>query len=310
MNFRIEDHSTDNRFIVKVIFDSDITSYFTLDNYDVVVVALGNDTSRSLENRNNAFGEFGLTATCPDSNRIIDESLINNKGIVMFLAANNELDIYILPRCVRAGNTIGFNNCIIKINCGYDKEEILNIEINSILYPKIVRESDIYKVNPAEEDPILPNMVESRSCYTYSDISTSGIVDHNIIYNTEDSLFVNTYSGVDYIDDDMDPSVPMYISKLSAYLAADDNITFDNAVIESYLYNNLNNTQLPIDYNILGSGTLEKDVISASYYDEIQTPYKSNINYYEIEQLITTTASGYFKNELTFNISALLNNNE
>ena len=326
MNFRIEDCSTDTKFIAKVIFDDDVTSYFALDNYDVNILELTTGESRELEPdtehgylKDISFGNFGLRTGCPDFNLYMEENLANNDGIVMFLAANNELDVYLVPKCKCSDHVIGFNNCRLKIVCGYGVGEgandLTSIEIDAPLYPRIIRDPNIEKCNPSDLDPILPNDI-SRSCYTYPEISNENMVKHNITYNTDDSIYVNTYLSADNIDnfditnipdsDVLDPNTPVYVSKLSAYFLADDPaFTFKDAVKESYLYNNLNNTQIPIKYNVENSGTIIFPVMNKYSYD---LPFSSEVNYYEIKQLIYTSALGYYKNELTFNISATVDN--
>ena len=184
--------------------------------------------------------------------------------------------------------------------------------IDAPLYPRIIRDPNIEKYIPSQEDLILPNDV-SRSCYTYPEISNENIVKHNITYNTDDSIYVNTYLSADNIEndfdipdsDELDPNTPIYVSKLSAYfLANEPTFTFDDAVKESYLYNNLNNTQIPIKYNVKEGETTEFEVMQ-KYHSE---PYYATTNCYEVEQLIYTSALGYYKNELTFNISATVDN--
>ena len=330
MNFRIEDCSTDTKFIAKVIFDDDVTSYFALDNYDVNILELTTGESRELEPdtehgypKDISFGNFGLRTGCPDFNLYMEENLSYNDGIAMFLAANNELDVYLVPKCKSGSHVIGFNNCRVKIVCGYGVGEgandLTSIEIDAPLYPRIIRDPNIEKYDPSVPDPILPNDI-SRSCYTYPEISNENMVKHNITYNTDDSIYVNTYLSADNIEtdfdipnydtdipdlDELDPNTPIYVSKLSAYfLANEPTFTFDDAVKESYLYNNLNNTQIPIKYNVKEGETTEFEVMQ-KYHSE---PYYATTNCYEVEQLIYTSALGYYKNELTFNISATVDN--
>ena len=330
MNFRIEDCSTDTKFIAKVIFDDDVTSYFALNNYDVNILELTTGESRELMPvegypKDISFGDFGLRTGCPDFNLYMEENLAYNGGIAMFLAANNELDVYLIPRCRQDGSDeyIGFNNCRVKIVCGYGVGEgandLTSIEIDAPLYPRIIRDPNIEKYIPSQEDPILPNDV-SRSCYTYPEISNENMVKHNIIYNTDDSIYVNTYLSADNIEtdfvipnydtdipdlDELDPNTPVYVSKLSAYfLAGDPAFTFEDSVKESYLYNNLNNTQIPIKYSANEGETTEFEVMKQYHND----PYYATTNCYEVEQLIYTSALGYYKNELTFTISATVDN--
>lgn len=324
MNFRIEDCSTDTKFIAKVIFDDDVTSYFALDNYDVNILELTTGESRELmpvdgSPKDISFGDFGLRTGCPDFNLYMEENLATNGGIAMFLAANNELDVYLVPKCKLGEQVIGFNNCRVKIVCGYGigegANDLTSIEIDAPLYPRIIRDPNIEKCDPSEPDPILPLEI-SRSCYTYPEISNENMVKHNITYNTDDSIYVNTYLSADNIDnfditnipdsDELDSNTPVYVSKLSAYFLADDPaFTFDNAVKESYLYNNLNNTQIPIKYNIENSGTVIFPVMNKYSYD---LPFSAKVNYYEVKQSIYTSALGYYKNELTFTISATVDN--
>lgn len=335
MNFRIEDCSTDTKFIAKVIFDDDVTSYFALDNYDVNILELTTGESRELEPdideelghnfpKDISFGNFGLRTRCPDFNFYIESNLSYNKGVVMFLAANNELDVYLIPRSrqIDSDEYIGFNNCRIKIVCGYGVGEgandLTSIEINAPLYPRIIRDPNIEKYDPSQKDPILPSGI-SRSCYTYPEISNKNMVKHNITYNTDDSIYVNTYLSADNIKtdfipdydtgipdlDELDPNTPIYISKLSAYFLADDPaFKFEDSVKESYLYNNLNNTQIPIKYSANEGERTEFEVMKQFH----NAPYSAATICYEVEQLIYTSALGYYKNELTFNISATVDN--
>ena len=240
MNFRIEDCSTDTKFIAKVIFDDDVTSYFALDNYDVNILELTTGESRELipvegYPKDISFGNFGLRTGCPDFSLYMESNLSNNKGIVMFLAANNELDVYLIPRSRQPNSDeyIGFNNCRVKIVCGYGVGEgandLTSIEIDAPLYPRIIRDPNIEKYDSSVPDPILPNDI-SRSCYTYPEISNENMVKHNITYNTDDSIYVNTYLSADNIEtdffipdsDELDPTTPVYVSKFSAYFLADD----------------------------------------------------------------------------------------
>lgn len=328
MNFRIEDCSTDTKFIAKVIFDDDVTSYFALNNYDVNILELTTGESRELipvegYPKDISFGNFGLRTGCPDFNLYMEANLSNNKGIVMFLAANNELDVYLIPRSRQSNSDeyIGFNNCRVKIVCGYGVGEgandLTSIEIDAPLYPRIIRDPNIEKYDPSDPrqiDPILPNDI-SRSCYTYPEISNENMVKHNITYNTDDSIYVNTYLSADNIDnfditnipdsDELDPNTPIYVSKLSAYFLADDPaFTFENSVKESYLYNNLNNTQIPIKYSANEGVRTEFEVMEQFH----NASYTAATNCYEVEQLIYTSALGYYKNELTFTISATVDN--
>lgn len=334
MNFRIEDCSTDTKFIAKVIFDDDVTSYFALDNYDVNILELTTGESRELEPdideelghnfpKDISFGNFGLRTGCPDFNLYMEENLSYNDGIAMFLAANNELDVYLVPKCKSGDHVIGFNNCRIKIVCGYGVGEgandLTSIEIDAPLYPRIIRDPniEISERSPSKEDPILPSGI-SRSCYTYPEISNENMVKHNIIYNTDDSIYVNTYLSADNINfiipnydteipdlDELDPNTPIYVSKLSAYFLADDPaFKFEDSVKESYLYNNLNNTQIPIKYSANEGERTEFEVMKQFH----NAPYSAATICYEVEQLIYTSALGYYKNELTFNISATVDN--
>lgn len=329
MNFRIEDCSTDTKFIAKVIFDDDVTSYFALDNYDVNILELTTGESRELMPvegypKDISFGNFGLRTGCPDFNLYMEENLANNDGIAMFLAANNELDVYLVPKCKCNDHVIGFNNCRIKIVCGYGVGEgandLTSIEIDAPLYPRIIRDPNIEKLDTSDprqvDEPILPHDI-SRSCYTYPEISNENMVKHNITYNTDDSIYINTYLSADNFvipnydiempdSDELDPNTPIYVSKLSAYfLANEPTFKFEDAVKESYLYNNLNNTQIPIEYNVKNLGTVTFPVMNKYSYD---LPFSSEVNCYEVEQLIYTSALGYYKNELTFNISATVDN--
>ena len=330
MNFRIEDCSTDTKFIAKVIFDDDVTSYFALDNYDVNILELTTGESRELMPvedypKDTSFGNFGLRTGCPDFNLYMESNLSYNKGIVMFLAANNELDVYLIPRSRQSDSDeyIGFNNCRVKIVCGYGigegANDLTSIEIDAPLYPRIIRDPNIEKYIPSQEDPILPTDV-SRSCYTYPEISNENMVKHNITYNTDDSIYVNTYLSADNIEtdfvipnydtdipdlDELDLNTPVYVSKLSAYFLADDPaFTFENSVKESYLYNNLNNTQIPIKYSANEGVRTEFEVMEQFH----NAPYTATTNCYEVKQLIYTSALGYYKNELTFTISATVDN--
>ena len=330
MNFRIEDCSTDTKFIAKVIFDDDVTPYFALGNYDVNILELTTGESRELMPvegypKDISFGNFGLRTGCPDFNLYMESNLSNNKGIVMFLAANNELDVYLIPRSSQPGSDeyIGFNNCRVKIVCGYGVGEgandLTSIEIDAPLYPRIIRDPNIEKYDSSVPDPILPNDI-SRSCYTYPEISNENMVKHNITYNTDDSIYVNTYLSADNIEtdfvipnydtdipdlDELDLNTPVYVSKLSAYFLADDPaFTFENSVKESYLYNNLNNTQIPIKYSANEGERTEFEVMKQFH----NASYTAATNCYEVKQLIYTSALGYYKNELTFNISATVDN--
>lgn len=299
MDYNIIETYNEKKYSAKIVFTDDIQNYLLNGEINFTVYDLLTNNYIESEDWTDLSNTYGLTAPFTSSDEQIINSLINNKGIVIYyLPDDKSLNLVMIPRCRNYKNdVIGFYASTVHFNAKYN-DDLINVDFVAKLYPRIIRADGFEKYVPGAEDPILPNNVE-RPGYNFPDIySDDRKINHNIIYNTRDQIYVNTTtSAAEY------PEVPLYISKMSAYFMAEYNDSFyldlDNA--KSCLYNDKNLTEIPINY----SYNTKPQVNELQVLEQQDTAgYWTTVSSYNITQYIYTDKIGRYENKLFFGLSA------
>lgn len=299
MDYNIIETYNEKKYSAKIVFTDDIQNYLLNGEINFTVYDLLTNDYIESDDWADLSNRYGLTAPFTSSDEQIINSLINNKGIVIYyLPDDKSLNLIMIPRCKNYKNdVIGFYASTVHFNAKYN-DDLINVDFVAKLYPRIIRADSFEKYVPAAEDPILPNNVE-RPGYNFPDVYPDDRkIDHNIIYNTRDQIYVNTTtSAAEH------PEVPLYISKMSAYFMAEYNDSFaldlDNA--KSCLYNEKNLTEIPIDY----SYDMKPQVNELQVLEQQDTAgYWTTVSSYNITQYIYTDKIGRYENKLFFGLSA------
>lgn len=299
MDYNVIETYNEKKYSAKVVFPEDIQNYLLNGKFNFTVYDLLTNNYIESNSWSDLSTKYGITAPFTTADEQIKNSLINNKGIVVYYLQDDfSLNIVMIPRCKNERNTvIGFYTSTIHFNAKYN-EELINVDFVAKLYPIINRADNFDKYVPGTEDPVLPNNIE-RPGYNFPDVYPDGRkINHNLVYNTKDQIYVNTTtSAAEY------PEVPLYISKMSAYFTVENSDSFaldlDNA--KSCLYNDRTLTEIPIDYSYDVTPIVNN--IHVIEQDD-DAGYWASVSAYNITQYLYTDKVGRFENKLFFGLSA------
>lgn len=329
MEYTITENSTDIRYSATILFNEPIYSYFQNNLFYISINDIISDKFIEINDFTTLRNNYGQNASLPQvysgnksSEEIqLDNSLVKNGGIVIDFIDENTIKVVIIPKCTDGIDTIGFYTSNIKISINH-VSGFIDIDLEAKLYPKILRENNIIKLDSTAEDPVLiddPSMPETlRPCNRFLPATTVGSkhVKYNFNYRTDNSIFVNTNHKEDISVDE----VPLYISKLSAcFIKNEDSDIFDPnwETIDSCLYNDKNQTKIDIDYagydnsieETYPPGTefepqnINKLIIEKTENNGEIKSYNMNINVYKFIQYLYTENIGKFENTLAFKIN-------
>lgn len=299
MDYNVIETYNEKKYSAKVVFPEDIQNYLLNGEFNFTVYDLLTNNYVEADSWTDLTANYGLTAPFTTADEQIKNSLINNKGIVVYYLQDDfSLNVVMIPRCKNyQNNVIGFYTSTIHFNAKYN-EELINVDFVAKLYPRIIRADNFDKYIPDAEDPILPNNVE-RPGYDFPDVYPDGRkINHNLIYNTKDQIYVNTTTSAAVY-----PEVPLYISKMSAYFMAEysDSFALDLNNAKSCLYNDKTLAEIPIDYSYDATPAVNDIHVIEQDND---AGYWTSVSSYNITQYLYTDKVGRFENKLFFGLSA------
>lgn len=312
MDYNIIETYNEKKYCAKVVFESDIQNYLLYGDFNISVYDLLADGYIELNSWSDVQERYGLTAPFTSAEAQITNSLVNNKGIVIYYVPDEKTLYFIMiPRCKNVNNdVIGYYTSTIHFNAIYNNDTI-SVDFVAKLYPRIIRADSFEKYVPEAEDPILPSAVK-RPEYTFPDIYPDGRkISHNLRYDTIGQIYVNTNAkpgpegiAVEESPEITDPAiVPIYTSRLSAYFMTDydDSFYLDLNGAKSCLYNDKNLSEIPIDYSYKTTPYVSKIQIIQTEQD---AGYWTEMSAFDVTQYIYTDKIGRFENKLFFGLSA------
>ena len=299
MDYNVIETYNEKKYSAKIVFPEDIQNYLLYGEFNFTVYDLLTNNYVESDSWTDVSTNYGLTAPFTTADEQIKNSLIKNKGLVVYYLPDDfSLNLVMIPRCKNyQNNVIGFYTSTVHFNAKYNGE-LINVDFVAKLYPRIIRADNFDKYVPAAEDPILPNNVE-RPAYDFPDVYPDDRkINHNLVYNTKDQIYVNTTtSAAEY------PEVPLYISKMSAYFMAEysDSFVLDLDNAKSCLYNDRTLTEIPIDYSYDATPVVN-DIHVLEQDDD--AGYWASVSSYNITQYLYTDKVGRYENKLFFGLSA------
>lgn len=296
VDFTVNDKSTIDRFHVELTFAFNVSDYLENDGFRITIRDLLTHKDLLITSDDLLYGDgYGLVPiTDVEINeetkaKQINDSLIENEGLVIFLTGYNILTIIMIPRCTKANKTIGFysSNVFIQFT---DDESVNSITFYANLFPKMIRNETIVQ-NEEIDDPVLKDM-NIRPAFDFNK-NIDKNVERLFNYDTKQIFYANTTSK-EYKDDE----VPVYISTISAM--GIDNVdkaiydfNYDWEHAESYLVDESNGQKYDIDYTVENPDSYEFEPVPG---------FKTTVNDYLITQYIYKETPGFYKNKLVFNL--------
>lgn len=296
VDFTVNDKSTIDRFHVELTFAFNVSDYLENDGFRITIRDLLTHKDLLITSDDLLYGDgYGLVPiTDVEINeetkaKQINDSLIENEGLVIFLTGYNILTIIMIPRCTKANKTIGFysSNVFIQFT---DDESVNSITFYANLFPKMIRNETIVQ-NEEIDDPVLKDM-NIRPAFDFN-MNIDKNVERLFNYDTKKIFYANTTSK-EYKDDE----VPVYISTISAM--GIDNVdkaiydfNYDWEHAESYLVDESNGQKYDIDYTVENPDSYEFEPVPG---------FKTTVDDYLITQYIYKETPGFYKNKLVFNL--------
>ena len=310
MDYILKETVTDIRYTANLKFTEKIGDSIRNGNFNINLVDTILSTNISINGSN--FANYGITAPFTTKTTQIDDSLVNNGGIVVYLNNDYELNIIAIPMCICGDETIGFFSMNAEITFpafGFIAKFLIK------LCPTIVRNPVPEQLVESYEDPILP-LRNDRVGKDYTPEYGINYPSTNIKYKTTDSLYVNTKTSGDHgfsaesgfsaeiLKPDY-PRVPCYVNHLRVYTIPYEfepltTFRYDWSTAKSYLFDSISNKKEDIVYDVTDIITSPESTIVVSSNGN---DYKATFQYYDVKQYIFKDADGYFKNKLIFEIS-------
>ena len=296
VDFTVNDKSTIDRFHVELTFAFNVSDYLENDGFRITIRDLLTHKDLLITSDDLLYEDsYGLVPiTVIEINeetkaKQINDSLIENEGLVIFLTGYNILTIIMIPRCTKANKTIGFysSNVFIQFT---DDESVNSITFYANLFPKMIRNETIVQ-NEEIDDPVLKDM-NIRPAFDFNK-NIDKNVERLFNYDTKKIFYANTTSK-EYKDNE----VPVYISTISA-MGIDDvdkaiyDFNYDWEHAESYLVDESNGQKYDIDYTVENPDSYEFEPVPG---------FKTTVDDYLITQYIYKETPGFYKNKLVFNL--------
>lgn len=309
MDFNISENSTDTRYFLTVEFTQPILPFLTNGTFNISIKDMLTMTTINIDSLDVLLNQYGLTVPYRTSIQDqLDNSLINNKGIVITIPNENIISFTMIPRCVEINTNkiIGFYDSMINIHAELN-DVTVDVNTTAKLYPRLVRSDTLDKYAP-EPDPVLPPEVD-RCCYTYPDIyqDSTKKITHNVVYNTDSEFYANSTTSANTPPEE----VPSYVSKLSAYFTAEEADGFVPAWnnVVSWLYNDRNKSHVDVDWECLDTerpSVYTTYVVGNSTDTEIPEIYWLTVSAYQINQYVfaKNLPPNRYENKLFFGLSA------
>jgi hypothetical protein len=356
MDYTIEETVTPNRYTATITFSERISDIFRNklrhDNYiftfiDTIelddsgrlrTIVLSKKPDTSIEQID--IDEYGISTPyySDDPDRQIQESLIKNGGLLVYLSGDYKINVIAIPRCTNGTDKIGFYSTTCEMefyNEVYDTEDIdedtpfeketyLKFNFLIKLCPSIKRDipDTLIKIDPNAADPILDTN-DDRVCMDFTPTYNSNGYDYvrsNISYDeTVNSFYCNTMTSAteNIVDDLLNTDynrVPCYKSHLQVYsipqeFSADANVNFEFDIdnIKSCIYNCYTDEKCDVYYSA------SNPIVSAIPMTVVTSgddEYSATVVYYDIEQYVYKNELGSYKNQLLFEIRQKYDNED
>lgn len=288
MNYSYTENFETSAYTLSIKTDNDILGIIKSDDFEIAISDEYNDTNITI-NKNN-FQLFGITDKNSDLNKRVDNSLIQNNGILIYSDSFNILNIKLLITCTNGQKTIGFNNSRISLWLD-DKTHLITY---AALLPKLLRDNKILQYNIDDEDPVLPKSnLRPEFIYDLPVPQQSDIIN-TINYNYEcgdnSGIYVNT-----------DTSVPLYYNTVSAFTGLKGTRSYiDLSSVSSYLVDDLNGNIINLPFKMDGPFNIDLNIHN-NFYTKLQ--------YYTYTQYLSADGSELFKNNIHLTFSTTQDQN-
>ena len=111
MDFNISENSTDTRYFLTVEFTQPILPFLTNGTFNISIKDMLMMTTINIDSLDVLLNQYGLTVPYRTSIQDqLDNSLINNKGIVITIPNENTISFTMIPRCME----INTNKIIVR----------------------------------------------------------------------------------------------------------------------------------------------------------------------------------------------------
>jgi hypothetical protein len=301
VDYIVNDKSTMDRFHVELTFTFDVTRYLQANTFRITIYDVMTHRDLTITADDLIYGNsYGLVPIVgPEVNpstkaKQLDDSLIENDGIVIFFSGN-VLTIVMIPRCSNDTKTIGFYSSSIYIQFSQDEDIKNSITFYAALFPKILRDDKVIQYDNGIDDPVFGANKNIRPAYDFNKNISKSI--ERFDYDTKEIFYANTTFSAHN-----EGEVPVYISKISAY-GIDEydrqmlSFEYDWENAKSYLIDEVDGTihdNIPYDV-----------VVPNSYNIEPVLGYSASIDNYLITQYIYRETPGFYKNKLVFELQNL-----
>lgn len=304
MDYILKETVTDIRYTANLKFTEKVGDIFRNGDFSFDFVDTVTLDSFSINGSN--YTRYGITAPFTTKEEQIDNSLINNGGIVLYLNNEYEINLIVIPKCSCGNETIGFFSMNTEVSL-----PTVNFSSKFLvkLCPSIVRDPVPVQLDETLDDPILP-LRNDRVGKDFTPEFGPNYPATNIDYNTTDSLYVNTRTSGDYgySAEPLDPNygrVPCYINHIRVMdipyeYELISNFRYDFDTIKSYIYDTVTHQKTDIAYEISDMKESTTPLVVISNYEK---EFTNTPQYYDVTQYIYNDAPGCFKNRLVFEIS-------
>lgn len=304
MDYILKETVTDIRYTANLKFTEKVGDIFRNGDFSFDFVDTVTLDSFSINGSN--YTRYGITAPFTTKEEQIDNSLINNGGIVLYLNNDYEINLIVIPKCSCGDETIGFFSMNTEVSL-----PTVNFSSKFLvkLCPSIVRDPVPVQLDETLDDPILP-LRNDRVGKDFTPEFGPNYPATNIDYNTTDSMYVNTRTSGDYgySAEPLDPNygrVPCYINHIRVMdipyeYELISNFRYDFDTIKSYIYDTVTHQKTDIAYEISDMKESTTPLVVISNYEK---EFTNTPQYYDVTQYIYNDAAGCFKNRLVFEIS-------
>lgn len=275
MKYTVEEEFALSAYQAIIKFDEKVSSYQYSDDFSIVIQDILLEKQTFIDK--DTLCDYGLTKTDRNISDWENDSFIKNNGILIYYPDEYSILIKLLARCTdNNNNMIGNNSCNIHIDIG-DKDKN-NIDVNAVIWPKVIRDHEFKKITESAEDPIIS---ASRQEYDFDNTNTYySVIPTNYAYNSTDSIYLSNSAGI-----------PVYYNEVSAYYPPADSQSFTFNVSASTLINTMNGKATDIDY-------IEEKTSAAIEIPFGEKTYTANVNCNIYRQILDADISEKIENRL------------
>lgn len=278
MNYTYVENVETSAYSLTINTDANFIDILKSDNFEIGIFDEITGLSTTI-NKNN-FQLFGVNDKSTDLNARIENSLIKNKGLLVYTDSNNVLKLKMLIACSNGEESIGYNSS--KLSIWLDDKA--NITTYACILPKLLRSDKLIQYDPSLPDPVLPEP-DLRQSYSYDDSVPAQ--DRSLVQPITADYECGDPDGI-YVNTDI--SVPTYYSTVSALLRLKDSEHFVNfSSVSSFLYDDDSGSLINIPYDKAGP------------FESLMTingGYSANVEYYTYTQYLSAAGDQLYKNNL------------